>query len=168
VQVPQVERPAAPAPAPPTAPTQAPAAQTPTTAPALPAPVETKPAPSAADPTAEVRATLERYRAAYESLDASALAAVWTLDDTARRQVEKAFAGYNSLSMTFDRCGIDVRGDAATARCRVIQRVDVRVGSDIRSTQDVSFELKRVGERWTIRSRTREVERAPARFAQKL
>jgi len=78
----------------------------------------------------------------------------WTLDENATRQIARAFSGYNSLSMTFEKCSVEVDGEAAVARCKVAQRIDVKVGSDIRSTQNVTFELKKSGERWLIRSRT--------------
>jgi hypothetical protein len=52
--------------------------------------------------------------------------------------------------MALDRCDIAAAGDQATAKCRVTQSIDPKVGSRLRSTQDVTFELRRAGAGWVI------------------
>ena len=150
-------------------PQPAPAARQPTVAsappvvaqrPPEPAPVATPQEPAAApaaapDESAGVRAALASYRAAYEALDASRVHAIWpAIDAAAVRQIARAFEGYNSLSMGIDDCRYEVAGDRATASCRVGQRIDVKVGRDIESSQQVTFVLRRSGDRWTISERT--------------
>ncbi len=117
--------------------------------------VETRPEAPAVDETAAVRAALERYRAAYQALDAAAVRAAWPgLDAGAERQIARAFEGYQSLAMTLSDCRYAVDGDRATATCRVTQRIDVRVGRDFESTQEAVFQLRRAGDRWVITERT--------------
>ncbi|GMU66758.1 MAG: hypothetical protein AMXMBFR36_30320 [Acidobacteriota bacterium] len=123
-------------------------------APSAPAEVRPEPVP-AADPTVGVRAALERYRAAYQALDAAAVQAAWPgLDANARRQIARAFEGYHSIAMSLEDCRYEVEGERATARCRVTQTIDVKVGRDLESTQDVVFGLRRAGAGWVIQERT--------------
>jgi hypothetical protein len=124
--------------------------------PVAPPPAEVRPEPTPVeDPTAGVRAALERYRAAYQALDAAAVKSAWPgLDAAAQRQVARAFEGYHSIAMSISDCRYEVDGDRATARCRVTQTIDVKVGRDLESTQDVVFGLRRAGAGWTITERT--------------
>lgn len=62
---------------------------------------------------AEVLDALARYRAAYEHLDAAAVASVWAAVD--QRALARAFAGLRSQRIEFDRCDISAADGAATA-----------------------------------------------------
>jgi hypothetical protein len=59
---------------------------------------------------------LQEYRAAYERLDAAAAKSVWpTVNDRALRN---AFQQLSEQRLSFDSCGVSVRGNSASARCR--------------------------------------------------
>jgi serine/threonine-protein kinase len=144
--------PVAPPPATVEAPQQEPA---PPIAPVQTAPVQTAPPLAPPDEREAVRAALRRYEAAYESLDVAALRAVWpALSDADARALGRAFAGYDRLQMTFATCEVEAQGAAATASCRVTQAIEVKVGSPLRSTQQVTFRLRKTAESWTILSRS--------------
>ena len=133
--------PAAPQPAPPAAPTARSATDA-TTIP--PAPIATAPSTvtagnSVRSPTDRravvpavnddqlVRQALQRYRSAYEGLDASSASAVYpAVNETA---LARAFDNLASQTLTFDSCDVQVRGDVANATCRGTTRYVPKVGS---------------------------------------
>jgi hypothetical protein len=47
-----------------------------------------------------------------------------------------------------------VEGATATATCRVTQAIDVKVGSDLKSNQQITFRLRKSGDGWTITGRS--------------
>lgn len=79
------------------------------------------------DDRALVRQTLQRYRSAYEGLDAGSAQAVWPAVNQAA--LARAFDGLESQTLTFDACDVRVRGDAATATCRGSARYVPKIGS---------------------------------------
>jgi len=82
------------------------------------------------------------------------LRGIWpSLSDADARALGRAFAGYSRLQMTLEGCKVDASGAAATATCRVSQAIDVKVGSPLRSTQQITFLLRKSGDGWTIAGR---------------
>jgi hypothetical protein len=104
---PPVPEPAAPAPA------------TPATATAAP--------PFPVDDAALIRETLQRYRRAYNGLDARLAHAVYPGVDEAA--LAHAFDGLHSQSLEFDSCILDTQEGSARAVCRGSARYVPKVGS---------------------------------------
>jgi hypothetical protein len=73
------------------------------------------------DDRALVGQTLQRYRSAYEGLDAGSAQAVWPAVNQAA--LARAFDGLQSQTLTFET------GDAATAICRGSARYVPKIGS---------------------------------------
>jgi hypothetical protein len=99
-----------------------------------------------------VRRALQRYRDAYEGLDARSAQEVWpAVNQTA---LARAFDGLLSQSLTFDTCDVNLRGEAATATCRGSARYVTKVGSrDPRVEARVwNFRLHKTGSDWQIDS----------------
>jgi hypothetical protein len=97
-----------------------------------------------------VRDTLQRYRVAYDDLDARSAQTVWpTVDEPA---LARAFEGLASQRLTFDDCVVDVAGAIATATCRGSASYVPREGTrEARSEPRVwNFTLRKVGVRWEI------------------
>jgi hypothetical protein len=97
-----------------------------------------------------VRLTLQRYRSAYEGLDARLASAVWpTVNQSA---LERAFQGLESQRLTFDACAVQLRGGAATAVCRGTTRYVPKVGSREPHVEPRvwNFTLRKSGDDWTI------------------
>jgi hypothetical protein len=120
---------------------------------AIPAPVE--PAPVAVVPTLDdedrqIRQVLERYRSAYERLDARSARQVWPGVNEAA--LARAFEGLQSQSVTFDACEIRIRGSAATAACSGSARYVPKVGSRFQRVEPRSwdFTLRKSGAEWKI------------------
>jgi hypothetical protein len=93
---------------------------------------------------------LNRYRLAYESLDASAAKAVWpSLDDHALR---KAFRELSGQQVQFASCGVSINGRDAAARCKGKARYLPRVGSKpvVLLNGEWTFNLSRDEAGWQI------------------
>ena len=146
---------AAPAPPPPVPPPAAAppllrAAAAPVAAPA------TTPPPVPAVPTVDdeslVKQTLQRYRHAYEGLDARSAHAVWPGVDQAA--LARAFGGLTSQSITFDRCNVQLSGAFANATCRGTARYVPKIGNrEPRVEPRVwNFALRKDGGEWKIDS----------------
>ncbi len=74
-----------------------------------------------------IRETLQRYRRAYNALDARLVHAICPgLDETA---LAHAFEGLLSQSLEFESCSLDTQQDSARAVCRGSARYVARVGS---------------------------------------
>jgi len=119
--------------------------------------VNTAPPPASAVPTVDdeslVKQTLQRYRHAYEGLDAQSAHAVWPNVDQAA--LARAFGGLTSQSITFDRCDVQLRGGAAaSATCRGTARYVPKIGNrEPRVEPRVwNFALKKDGGEWKIDS----------------
>ncbi|MEO5740888.1 MAG: hypothetical protein ABIS29_09880 [Vicinamibacterales bacterium] len=112
-------------------------------------------AASVVGPTIEeavVRSVLERYRGAYERLDAKAARGVWpSLDE---RRLARAFSNLESQTLDFHECRIELGGAQGVAQCRGRATFVGRVGTRAPQTQDRSwtFQLQKTGGRWAIDS----------------
>ena len=128
-----------------------PAAHAMAEAPAL-APVSTPVPPTvdSVDDNLLVKQVLQRYRTAYEGLDAQSAQAVWPAVNQAA--LARAFDGLASQTLTFDACDVRLLGEVATATCHGSARYVTKVGSrDPRVEPRVwSFTLHKAGSDWTI------------------
>ena len=126
---------------------------TPPAPPSLPAPVLSvaASAPIVSDEIV-IRSLLDRYRGAYERLDAEAARMVWPTVDV--RGLAQAFSDLDSQSMRFDNCRIDIDGARGVATCRGEATYAARAGDrSIRAqTGTWTFELSKSGGDWTIGS----------------
>ena len=99
----------------------------------------------------DVRKVIERYRDAYERLDAAAAHAVWPGVDQAA--LSRAFGGLTSQRIEFERCDIWRDAQAAFASCAGRASYVPKVGS---AQNDVPrawhFRLQRRPVGWTIES----------------
>jgi hypothetical protein len=142
-----------PAPPPSTAP---PAAPPPAPRPNPPVAMASAPAAASVVPAVDdenlVKSALQRYRRAYERLDARSAQAVWPAVNQAA--LARAFDGLASQTITFDNCDVQVRGSAASATCRGSARYVPKVGSrEPRVESRVwNFALKKDAGEWKIDS----------------
>jgi len=114
------------------------------------APPPAEPPSLAADEREELLATLGRYRAAYESLDADAVARVFTGADA--RELRRAFRQYKSMSLQIGLAGCQtaVDGERATATCDVTRVIDPRAGERVSRSQRETFQLRKVRGTWVV------------------
>jgi tetratricopeptide (TPR) repeat protein len=105
-----------------------------------------------ADDSLLVTQALQRYRNAYEGLDAQSAQAVWPAVNQAA--LARAFDGLASQSLTFDACDVRVRGESATATCQGSARYVTKIGSREPRTEPRtwSFSLHKAGGDWKIDS----------------
>jgi hypothetical protein len=110
------------------------------------------PAGNLTDEDSLVKQTLQRYRSAYEGLDAQSAHAVWPAVNQAA--LARAFDGLESQTLVFDACDVRVRGDSATATCRGSARYVPKIGSrEMRVEPRVwSFALHKSAGDWKIDS----------------
>lgn len=113
------------------------------------------PAPAAeisADDSQLVKHTLQRYRNAYDGLDARKAQAVWPAVNQAA--LARAFDGLESQSLTFDACDVRVRGESATATCQGSARYVPKIGSREPRTEPRvwNFALQKAGGDWKIQT----------------
>ena len=99
-----------------------------------------------------VRDLLDRYRGAYEQLDARAARRIWPSVD--ERRLARAFSDLVSQTLDFEECRIDIDSVRGVATCRGRATYVVRVGKRTPQTQDRSwtFQLQKTDERWAIDS----------------
>jgi hypothetical protein len=118
--------------------------------PAVAATARNADAPPPRDDAALVRAAIEGYRRAYNSLDADAAARVWPTVDAAA--LGRAFKQLRSQSLTFDRCAVNIGGELARVECD--GRSEWVPGVGDRSPRTASrtwhFDLSRADRAWTI------------------
>jgi tetratricopeptide (TPR) repeat protein len=97
-----------------------------------------------------VRQTLQRYRRAYERLDAQSAQAVYPAVNQAA--LARAFDGLQSQSLAFDACEMHVRGGSATATCHGSAGYVPKIGSREPHTEPRvwSFTLRKSGGDWKI------------------
>ena len=119
---------------------------------AVPAAMSTPAVELSTDESLLVKQTLQRYRVAYEGLDARSAQAVWPAVNEAA--LARAFDGLASQSLTFDACDVRVRGELATATCQGSARYVPKIGSrEPRTERRVwNFSLHKAGEDWKIES----------------
>jgi hypothetical protein len=153
--------------APPAATSTLPTAGSPTSLAATPAPIPTVqpsygPGPSGPDRTVVqtkvppddqllVNQTLQRYRLAYDELDARSAQAVWpSVNHVA---LARAFEALESQTLSFETCDIQLqtRG-TATATCRGFTQYVPKIGNRDPHTESRvwSFNLRKEGNDWTI------------------
>ena len=109
-------------------------------------------APDAVDEAGLVKQALQRYRTAYDGLDAQSAQAVYPAVNQAA--LARAFDGLESQTLTFDACDVQLRGEAATATCRGSARYVPKIGSrEPRIEPRVwNFSLRKNGSDWKIDS----------------
>jgi hypothetical protein len=134
---------------PPAAPLPPPAAAPPSPAPAV---ASTPASVDAPDDSGLVRRVLQRYRRAYDGLDARSAREVWP--GVNQVALARAFEGLQSQSLTFDACDVKLRGEAATATCRGSARYVTKVGSRDPRVESLvwNFTLHKTGSDWLIDS----------------
>jgi hypothetical protein len=96
--------------------------------------------------------TLQRYRRAYNALDARLVHAICPgLDETA---LAHAFEGLLSQSLEFESCSLDTQQDSARAVCRGSARYVARVGNRTPRAERLvwAFRLNKSNGNWTITS----------------
>jgi hypothetical protein len=143
---PAVERPSA-TPAPVERVPEAPA----TVSPRVDRPSDAPPIPAADDP-ALIRDVLQRYRRAYNALDARLAHTVYPgVDEVA---LTHAFEGLRSQSLEFEACSVDALAESARAVCRGSARYVPRIGSrePRAETRVWTFKLRKGDGDWTIES----------------
>jgi serine/threonine-protein kinase len=108
--------------------------------------------PSATDDTAQILRTLERYRAAYEALDAKAIATV--RPGVPLANLQSAFSAFSK--MTYDLSvavdGVVIAADGQTATVNALETMRP-VGKAVRGEPRVGtvvFLLRKTGGDWTI------------------
>jgi hypothetical protein len=94
--------------------------------------------------------TLQRYRHAYEGLDAQSARSVYPAVNEAA--LARAFDGLHSQSLAFDVCDMQVRGGSATATCHGSARYVQKIGSREPHTEPRvwNFTLRKNGGDWKI------------------
>jgi len=99
-----------------------------------------------------VKTALQRYRAAYEKLDAKSARTVWPSVNEAA--LARAFDSLQAQTLTFTTCDVDFRGPAAVATCEGSTKYTPRYGShEPRVEPRVwTFTLRKLGGDWKIDS----------------
>ena len=122
---------------------------TPVPSPASAAPPSALPASSLAE-SAAVRGVLNRYRGAFNALDARSVASFWPSVNT--RTLDRAFAQLDEQEFTFGACDVSVAGARATATCSGQARYVPRVGSrEARvEARHWTFNLRKLDGAWII------------------
>ncbi len=112
-----------------------------------PAPAATEDAP---DDEAQVKQALNRYRVAYESVDASRA----NTDPVAPAALTRTIETFESTSLTFDTCDVRVHGASATAICQGSARHTPQAGGREPRIEPRtwSFTLRKTGADWKIDS----------------
>jgi hypothetical protein len=116
--------------------------------PAAPAPT----APAGPDDEMMIQRVLQRYRAAYQVLDARSARDVWPAVNQAA--LSRAFGGLESQTLSFDECDVRVRGSAGGATCRGTASYVPKVGSreERVESRTWTFVLRKIGADWVIQS----------------
>jgi hypothetical protein len=100
-----------------------------------------------------VKQALQRYRVAYNKLDAKSAQAVWPAVN--HPALARAFDGLESQTLTFDTCDVQMQNEtAATATCHGTSRYVPKGGSRNPRTEPRawSFLLRKAGNDWKIES----------------
>jgi len=97
-----------------------------------------------------VREALQKYRWAYEELDAASAHDIWPGVDQAA--LARAFDGLASQALTFQDCALEIEGPAATAVCRGTTQYVPKVGSRVPRVEPRrwNFSLRKRGAGWQI------------------
>jgi hypothetical protein len=107
---------------------------------------------ASADDEILIQKVLQRYRSAYQVLDARSAREVWPAVNQAA--LSRAFNGLESQTLSFDECYVRVRGTAGGATCHGTASYVPRVGSrDARvEPRTWTFVLRKIGADWIIQS----------------
>jgi hypothetical protein len=110
------------------------------------------PTVDAPDDNGLVKQALQRYRSAYERLDAQSAQSVWPAVNEAA--LARAFDGLASQSLTFDACDVRLRGEIAIATCQGSARYVTKIGSGDPHVEPRvwNFTLHKAGGDWKIDS----------------
>jgi hypothetical protein len=105
---------------------------------------------STVDDRSLVDQTLQRYRRAYNRLDAQSARAVYPAVNA--NALARAFESLEFQSLSFDTCEMDVRGHAATVTCHGTSRYVPKVGNRITHVEPRiwNFTLRKDDGDWTI------------------
>jgi DUF917 family protein len=97
-----------------------------------------------------VRTVLNRYRTAYNGLDAGAAKAVWPSVDV--KALGRAFDRLESQEFDFSGCQVSVTGSRATAACNGNAQFVPKVGnkSARREPRHWTFEMRKANQQWII------------------
>jgi hypothetical protein len=97
-----------------------------------------------------VQQTLQRYRTAYDRLDAHSARAVWPAVNEGA--LARAFSSLASQTLTFDACDVAVDGEVARATCRGTAKYIQKIGrSEPRVEPRVwTFALRKRASNWEI------------------
>jgi hypothetical protein len=96
---------------------------------------------------------LERYRSAYQRLDASAARAVWPGVDAGA--LARAFSSLSSQALRFEACSINVAGQTADASCKGETSVVPKIGGGSETARRTwDFKLRQTGTDWIIEKAT--------------
>jgi len=108
--------------------------------------------PALADDSALIRDALQRYRRAYNALDARLALAVYPGVDEAA--LKHAFEGLRSQTLEFEACSVDALAQSARAVCRGSARYVPKIGSrEPHAERRVwTFRLKKDDGDWRIES----------------
>jgi ketosteroid isomerase-like protein len=111
------------------------------------------PPPIAPPPPNEREAVLTalgHFRAAYESLDADAVAQVFPGVDLP--ELRRAFKQYKSMSVQIDTgaCQTTIDGDRATATCNVTRVIHPKAGESQSLSQRETFQLRKAQQSWVV------------------
>jgi len=132
----QSPRPAAPEPAPAPPPTQVPQAP-----------------PAGGKPEDAITATLARFASAYEHLDVSALQAIWpSLKGNRLETIRRTLDNAESIDVDLKGCWISLSETSATAKCKMVQLIQPKVGPEQSVKNQVVFKLKMTDGYWIISS----------------
>ena len=98
----------------------------------------------------QVKQVLQRYRVAYQGLDAQSAQAVWPAVNQVA--LARAFDGLESQRLTFDACSVELQGNHAVATCRGSARYVPKIGSRQPRVEPRiwSFALRKIGADWKI------------------
>ena len=93
--------------------------------------------------------TLQRYRTAYDRLDARSARAVWP--GVNEGALARAFSGLASQTLTFNACDVAVDGEVARATCRGTAKYIQGGRSELRVEPRVwTFALRKRDSNWEI------------------
>jgi len=97
-----------------------------------------------------VRDALQKYRWAYQELDAASAHDIWPGVDQAA--LARAFDGLASQALTFQDCAVEIAGPAATANCSGTMQYVPKVGSRVPRVEPRrwNFSLRKRDAGWQI------------------
>jgi ketosteroid isomerase-like protein len=98
-----------------------------------------------------IRAVLDRYKAASEKLDASAIQDIWpSLSRQQVQQMQKAFGAYASQSVRIKLDQVRIDGARATVRAQVSRTISPKIGREVTDDREVTIVLRKIGDSWFL------------------